>query len=273
MMYQMSDVDEQKLTAAVRQMVERLGTEADLWTEIAPDFCGDGYPFGLDLGRLRRRLVEIMGFDPWSGPLDRDSILRVLEGLYELASAPSEGWAHEFCGMWHPTAFDQRDGRYAFTVEVNGILSRFRTGLRMSGGKIRTLVPEAMADLAAYPLPNLDDRVRALVAKALRDFRSGLHDERVDAVLSLVQALERAKSILEPGDKKRAAGRIRDAIVPDPNFPEDVERLLEAAQKIGHEAFRHEEVGRPEIRADLVIDFWFFFYLNILRAADQAAAS
>jgi hypothetical protein len=260
-----------QVAKAVRAMVARLGGEKSLWTEVAPEFCGDGHSMGLDLDLLRNRLVEIMGSDPWDEALDVDATMRLLEALYELASTPTEGWGHSYCGNWHPTAYSQRQGRYDFTVEVNRVLKRFESGRRMRGGHIENVVPASMLVLEGSELRNLDARVQELVAKARRDFRSTDFGDRVDAVHSLVQAYERAKSILGAQDKRKGAKLVLDAIVPDPSFPADVDQILASTNRIAHDVFRHEEIDRPQIRADLNLDFWYFYYMNLLRTADQVA--
>lgn len=125
----------------------------------------------------------------------KDDLFDVIEFLHEWVSKPTEGYYHGYdnCG-WHYDKFDKEEGQEEYRNKINGPLSQYENGYKLSGnGEIQSLAPAGLEILCNKALPTFDpDNVEERVNTAITKFknRSSTVDDRQNAVRDLVDVLE-----------------------------------------------------------------------------------
>jgi hypothetical protein len=250
--------------------------ERDYFSETAATQCGDGHPYYWDPEKVRRALVGQMGRTEWPLAEDRvtdlsdEQIIEYVEAFFNIASAPTESWWHDYCGSSHPTKWDLARGRYDYTVTTNALFTRFDTGNRLQSGKVRSTGSAVLAPRLSEPLPFGGDRhLAGLVSMAMDKFKSPSHQDRWQAVRCLADAFERIKTVKDPSDKKVSIGLLVHALSPEEKIAQHLDGLLREVTAFSNElTIRHHEVGTTEIADDQVlIDFLFYTYYNVIRLA------
>jgi len=250
--------------------------QRDYFSEAAATECSDGHPYYWDPDKVRRALVGEMGPTQW--PLDEERvasltdqrIIEYVEAFFNIASAPTESWYHNYCGSSHPTKWDFAKGRYDYTVTTNALFTRFDTGHRLQGGKVRATGSTVLAPRLSDPLPfGGDEHLARLVSTAVDKFKSPSHHDRWQAVRFLADASERIKTVKDPGNKKASIGLLVHALSPEEKIAQHLDGLLREVTAFSNDlTIRHHEVGTTVIADDQdLIDFLFFTYYNVVRLA------
>lgn len=249
--------------------------ERGLFTHIAAEECPDGHPYFWNPDKMRRQLIAQLGRARW--PLDADAdadmpdedIIQYVEALFLMAAMPTKSWNHPFCGNSHPTAFDASAGRYAYTVDVNALFSRFNTGYWMQSGTVRSSGSRVLDAKLLEPLPYGDDaHLRRLVTTAITEFRSPAGDKTA-SVRNLADAYERIKTTPEGANKAESTRALIAAMTPEEALHEHLDGILRTATIVSNDyTIRHHEQGKTEIADDTaLLEFLFYMYFNIVRFA------
>lgn len=255
--------------------------EKDYFAESAGLEC-DGWPVRVDLARLESMTAEYTGRSKWilnaptDGVGDRDVVL-LIEALFGLISEPvsESGYRHDFCGKTHYSEFDRRSGRYEYTKRVNGSLGKFARGVRINKGEVRHVgnIMPVIADSVRDSFRFNDEELDRLVASALTQYSSRDENNRISALSSLAQAIERAKTLLN-ADKRKGAAELVSRLESDRSLAEPLENYLKEVKKVNDKhGIRHAETGQKIVfpgREDLV-DFWFASQYTLLRYLSHAA--
>lgn len=240
------------------------------FTESSADEC-DGSPVGWSEMAVQHALTRTVGYLEWpfqGDPTSESDVVPYVEGFFQIASKPTDGWFHQFCGRTHPTGFDKTAGRYDYTVALNRILSALGTGYQLRSGRIIGLGSPVLSGLVAEPLPFLgDDHLRMLVEDAVRAFQTADPANRFAAVRSLADAYERVKSMLVPGKKAKSVEQLMDRLSPEAELGGHLDGLFRAMTQLSNDkAIRHHEIGHEAVRDDEdLIEFLFYAYYNVIR--------
>lgn len=139
---------------------------------------------------------RVWPYNQYGSDYDLDTLVEVIEVLYDLVSAPLTGRHHSFneCG-WHYETFDPDAGRCEFRAQLNDTLRLAEPALQLQeNGEIVLLHSEEMEKLLDAPLPPgaQSDLIATKIADARRLFRSRHSDgsDRRRAVRELVDVLE-----------------------------------------------------------------------------------
>jgi hypothetical protein len=160
-------------------------------------------PSAYFLRRLGRK--DVWHYRHFGTYYDEDTLLDVVEVLYDLVSAPLQdhGHNHDYnhCG-WHYDAFDKPSGQVRMRQELNEVLKLRDPALEvLPSGEIVESAPEGFAPLltAEFPDGTPDDPVKAKVQTAIRLYQSrhASDDDRLNAVRGLADVLEFLRSSIK----------------------------------------------------------------------------
>lgn len=253
-------------------------SENDLLAEkFGPDSGCDGYPGGHDDELIRRALIKHTGSMSWplspaTGWLTDADICALVEFFYVYVSKPADSFYHPFCRENHPITFDARAGHYLYTVEVNQLFGRFSPQHRLQSGRI-TRSSSIVLDTSLHDaLPYRgDNHLQGLIQGAITDFALNDIRRKLQAVQNLAHALERVKTILEPGKnrKRESVAALIQVMASSEQLQAQLDAILREMTDLSNNlAVRHHEVGTPEINNDVVlIEFLFYSYYNLIRFA------
>ena len=90
---------------------------------------------------VSKRMMEELGYAVWRLPAGKipssAAILDVVEFLFQHVSKPTESDFHSYCGGYHPKSYDQKSGRYGYTVDVNAMFRRFSHPYALVKGQVK----------------------------------------------------------------------------------------------------------------------------------------
>jgi hypothetical protein len=132
----------------------------------------------------------------------QDHVFDAMEFLHDHVSAgiadPSSYHTYNQCG-WHYQNFDREPAQELFRSRVNGILSNYKTGYRLTPlGEIERRAPDGMNQLLGAKLLTSDQDLKARVDTALAINRSRHRtvDDQRDAVRNLFDVLEKLRPLV-----------------------------------------------------------------------------
>lgn len=256
------------LVATVEEMAEQ-----DYFASRAGDKCQRcGKPYFWTATRIKRALTAETGPVTWPlGPNDRmpdDRVIMLVEAIFRIVARPRDVKVGRACGISHAEEFDITKGRYDYTIKVNDLFERFKTGLRLDRGTVRqqrsAVLSPRVADELAF---GGDVHLRTLVCDAVNAFNSGQLAGRSRGVTLLAQALERVKSMSNPTNKAVSARMLVAEMSPDPKLNAAFDAILRSTTEISNNTtIRHHEVGKIEIAEDSdLIEFLFYHYYDLIR--------
>lgn len=155
--------------------------------------------------------------------------------------------------------------RYDYTIEINNIFKNFRMNYILDKGEIKSIHSAILNDMFLDELNCSDETINSFLKIALNKFRSKDIAEQRIALNKLVDAFERAKTLISPTNKSKSALKIAEMV--DPKnifFGEDMLKMT----KIANNEFmiRHTEMDKTLIDSPIVLEYLFYLYYNCLRA-------
>lgn len=214
-----------------------------------PGICGEDietYFF------LKLRKVNLWPIKEHYATYTEDDIFDLIELLYDLVSAPVDGYFHSWnqCG-WHFNTFDKETGRQKFRSEVNDFLVDYKEGYELSlNGEVLIIGYKGIetllqADIPNYDVENVDKRLEAAILK-FRRHRSTV-EERKEAVRALADILE----FLRP--------KLKEFLVSS-----DENDLFNIANNFGIR--HHNPKQKTNYDQPIWLSWMFYFYLATIHA-------
>jgi hypothetical protein len=240
-----------------------------------PDKCpdDDGGIIGTHTGLFARILLGEIPQLAW--PLDSEIIpqtvyvMDLLEFCHANIAKPKNGNFHTFYGKYH-LDFDIEGGQLEFRNRINHLFSRNGLAFEMQvNGKIKRMVPKQFESLFEQSFYNTGDlELDRMLETAKIKFLNPDLNIRKESIEKLWDAWERAKTLLEPNDKKMSIKKLLNTISPEPNFRRMIEDEATELTSIGNNfMIRHTEINKPPIETSIQVDFLFFrmfAFLNMI---------
>jgi hypothetical protein len=248
------------------------GIARGVYAQDFPELCVDGHDvYGTDEYDLR---LAVRGEHPeieW--PLRERTVpeapvaLDLIEFLYRHASEPTQipGGYHSFQGHHHLT-FNRRNGQKTFRGEINTIFARSGLAYELDeAGQAQRLLEPALEESIRWGLPPTGDgELDELIALAEERFLDPDPQTARDALEKLWDAFERAKSLLDPTNKKRSARALAEASTSTNPAAELFEAEMNDLTKIGNEfRIRHHEVTKHPVPDELVEYLFLRMYIAL----------
>ncbi len=238
-----------------------------------PDHCSDGHQEGRNDQLVASRIREELGEVQWPIPNgeghelpDTERILDVLEFFFKHVAKSTQSRYHDHCGGSHPTEYDVAQGRYEYTVQINGMLKRFHHPYKLQKGSIVLGGSEVMdARVSSVELKTQDAHLLRLLGSALDNFYDRSGTKKLEGLRSLVDAFERLKT-LEDEDKKTSVTKVigKLSVVEEirQHYEQHLRKLTELANKY---TIRHHEAGKVVLDDESTIEYLFYSYDNLIR--------
>ena len=251
--------------------VSELGVQ-DYLCEKFGDTCPDGHSVGVSNESIKNRFIRELGHDEWpigemvlSKNVSRG--LDLIEFFFRFVSKPVESWFHQYCGCSHPSKYDTKAGRLAYTIEVNRLFQNFSIPLRLEKGLVRATTSQILErGVLDFELETNDNHLRDLINSAIKAFRDGTPSRKRDALRFTVDAFERLKTYRCKENKKKGINELLHEISENVEirdiFNEDMNSLTAIANGF---CIRHHEHSQKEISDDDFVEFLFFLYFNFIR--------
>ena len=199
------------LCAAFRAYLERIA-KADYLSKEFSGHWEDGFP------PVKGRLLEELGHVPW--PISADSppptecVLDLIEFFYRYVAKPTK-WAYGWDNESVPTEYSFPQGRYDYTVQINGMFRRFNHPYELRKGVVSRRGSDVLdARTAVGDLRTNDAHLVKLLNSAVTNFFDRSGGKKLEALRSIVDAFERLKT-LEGTDKKASAEAVIAKLSPD----------------------------------------------------------
>ena len=249
--------------AAFRAYLQRIA-EARYFDKEFSGTWQDGFP------PVKGRLLEELGHVPW--PISPDSppatncVLDLVEFFYRYVAKPTKWEWHSYYEIELPTEYSVSDGRYAYTVQINGMFGRFHHPYKLQMGVISRKGSDVLdVRTTIGDLRTNDAHLARLLNSAVTNFFDRSGGKKLEALRSVVDAFERLKT-LEGKDKKASAEAVIAKVSPD----ESVRRCLTdhflTVTRIANEfTIRHHEQDRIELSDERLVEYLFYGYFNLVR--------
>lgn len=190
------------------------------------------------------------------------------------AQAPTAREYHSYFNHDH-YRFDQAAGRERWRSEINRIFERSGVALRLEpDGRVIRVGAVAVGMLTESPVPATGDaQLDEKIATALRKYQDPNVAVRREALEALWDAFERAKTVIDPTNKKQSATALIERMATEPASRQAITDEFRALTDIGN-AFqiRHHEVPRHTVEP-AIIDLLFPRGLAVVEGAARALAA
>ncbi len=233
---------------------------------LSKEFSGrweDGFP------PVKGRLLEELGYIPWPintaflPPTER--VLDLVEFFFRHVAKPTK-WDHDWDDEAYPTEYSIPDGRYEYTVQVNGMFERFNHPYKLQKGVISrrgSAVLDVRTDIG--DLRTNDSHLVKLLNSAVTNFFDRSGAKKLEALRSIVDAFERLKT-LEGRDKKASAEAVIAKISSDESVRECLTKHFLTLTHIANQfTIRHHEQDRIELTDERLVEYLFYGYFNLVR--------
>ncbi len=232
--------------------------------------CSDGHPYGYDMSCIQEKIyselgkIEFVSFRPTL--LIQEQMFDLIEFFYRFIGKPTDGWFHEYCQNYHPKSYNKQQGRYEYTVAVNNLFKKFNHPYMLKKGEIKVVSsPILDTPLTDLELETDDRHLKKLIEDALSDFYDRSGTRKYTALLSIVNAYERLKTV-ENKDKKQSVLKVIKKLSPLDYVRQHLDTdLCELTQIANDYCIRHHEMTKKPIDDSDMIDFLFYLYFNYVR--------
>lgn len=251
---------------AFHAIIDSLGDDGYLCKSVPGEWCRGYLIDEQKISLLIRERAGCLCWPPSSdAPPDIDTILRLVEMFFPLVAKPKKWWFHEECGRNHPDKFDERSGRYEYTVRVNNAFRCFGLPYQLKKGRVigvNDTVLDSMLSIEEYGL--YDTHLQGLIDHATDSFFDNSGKYKLDGLRTIVEALERLKTNAGQ-DKKQGAKKLICKVSSDANVRQCFDDHLKQLHKIANGfQIRHNEKGTLPVDEELT-DYLFYNYYNLLK--------
>lgn len=239
-----------------------------------PSYCNDDHPLFWYPPVVKKALQADFGLFEWprkeDNPPNENQILDLVEFFFKHISVPQETWFHSYCGEKHPTnGYDQRKGRYEYTIKVNQLFARFHQPFKLQKGHIIRQSSAVLDELLVETdigLPIEDAHLVQLIATGLEHFYKSKGNNKMDGLRCMVDAFERIKSMENPKNKKESVKKTIDQISISDGMTTHLNEMFRELTRIANEnTIRHHELDKQVINDEATIEFLFYSYYNAIR--------
>ena len=193
--------------------------------------------------------------------------LDYVEFFHDCVSTPASTSFHQFFAHDHLSDFDRDGARNAYRGMVNRAFSvlGYHYEMRSTGEVVRLTEPREDSEILAFASPAVDQHLKTLVDRAVKDFYDRTGTRKGAALEAIVDAFERAKT-LEDGDKKASLQKVLDRLSTEAEIRATVEAEMRLLTDAGNRhQIRHHETTQIPISDSDVRDYLFYRYFNLVR--------